>query len=314
MNPTAPALAALAPANSNPAGAAPAPSGVAPGGTAAVTEVSAETMDLGFLAMLGQLACPAGAPAPRPGGSATREPAQEGEDAAVAAALPAWLPSSLPASDSELLPLPHSAGQVSVQIALDDAPAAPGPQLLADLIRSERTMLEEPERAGAGLLAPGAAEGSPGNRVGAAGAEAVLSRPVHQPVGSAAWADEIGSRLTWMVEQGKHTASVRLSPEHLGPLEIRISMQDDQASVWFGAAHADTRAAIEHALPRLRELFAAQGLTLADTGVFHEPPRQHTPAPVRGALQDVTGERGPSQVDRAQIAGRVQLGLIDAYA
>ncbi len=41
--------------------------------------------------------------------------------------------------------------------------------------------------------------------------------PVNVPVGTAQWADEIGSRMTMMVEQGKHTASLRLSPEHLGP-------------------------------------------------------------------------------------------------
>ena len=62
----------------------------------------------------------------------------------------------------------------------------------------------------------------------------------------------------------KRTTSLRLWPEHLGPLEVRITMNDDQASVWFGAAHADTRAAIENALPRLRELFASQGLSLTD--------------------------------------------------
>ena len=106
-------------------------------------------------------------------------------------------------------------------------------------------------------------------------ADQVISRSVHAPVGSAAWADEIGSRLTLMAEHGRHTASIRLSPEHLGPLEVRITMQDDQASVWFGAAHADTRAAIETALPRLRELFASQGLSLTDAGVSHEAPRGH---------------------------------------
>ena len=77
-----------------------------------------------------------------------------------------------------------------------------------------------------------------------------------------------------MVEQGKHTASLRLSPEHLGPLEIQISMNDDQASVYFGAANADTRAALENALPKLREMFASQGLSLTDAGVHREPPRQ----------------------------------------
>ena len=147
---------------------------------------------------------------------------------------------------------------------------APEAQLLTDLIQPESSSslpkFEIPQ------LTTTAAETIAPSRQ----PEGAFARPVHTPVGTPAWADEVGSRLTMMVEQGKHTASLRLSPEHLGPLEIRIAMKDDQASVWFGAAHADTRAAIENALPKLREMFAQQGLSLADAGVSREPPRQQT--------------------------------------
>jgi flagellar hook-length control protein FliK len=137
-----------------------------------------------------------------------------------------------------------------------------------------------------------------------------ISRPVQAPVGSSQWADEIGTRLTMMTEQGKHAASLRMSPEHLGPLEIRIAIRDDQASVWFGAAHADTRAAIEHALPRLRELFESQGMSLADAGVYREAPREQ-PGTARGFNGgELTGN---SEESNGQ-AVRVSVGLVDAYA
>ena len=137
-----------------------------------------------------------------------------------------------------------------------------------------------------------------------------ISRPVQAPVGSSQWADEIGTRLTMMTEQGKHAASLRMSPEHLGPLEIRIAVRDDQASVWFGAAHADTRAAIEHALPRLRELFESQGMSLADAGVYREAPREQpgTPRGFNG------GERSGTSEESSGHAVRVSVGLVDAYA
>ena len=136
------------------------------------------------------------------------------------------------------------------------------------------------------------------------------SRPVHQPVGSAAWADEIGSRVVMMTESGNHTASLKLSPEHLGPLEINITVRDDKASVWFGAAHADTRAAIETALPRLREMFEAQGLSLADAGVFREPPREQ--AAVKNNA--MSAEQGDATDEVASVSSRARLGLVDAYA
>jgi hypothetical protein len=136
-------------------------------------------------------------------------------------------------------------------------------------------------------------------------------RAIHVPVGNAQWADELGARLTTMTEQGRHAASLRLSPEHLGPLEVRISIRDDQASVWFGAAHADTRAAIEHALPRLREMFEAQGMSLADAGVFHEAPREQAErAQGRVSLHGDAGS--PEALAAASV--RLSIGLVDAYA
>ncbi|MGH8235696.1 MAG: flagellar hook-length control protein FliK [Steroidobacteraceae bacterium] len=137
-----------------------------------------------------------------------------------------------------------------------------------------------------------------------------MSRPVHAPVGSAAWADEVGTRVVMMTESGNHTASLKLSPEHLGPLEINITVRDDKASVWFGAAHADTRAAIETALPRLREMFEAQGLSLADAGVFREPPREQ-PAVKNNMM---SGEQGDMTDEVTTVSTRPRLGLVDAYA
>jgi hypothetical protein len=137
-----------------------------------------------------------------------------------------------------------------------------------------------------------------------------VSRPIHAPVGTPAWADEIGARVVMMSESGNHTASLKLSPEHLGPLEINITVRDDKASVWFGAAHADTRAAIETALPRLREMFASQGLSLADAGVFREPPREQQ------VVKSTTTSAGQGETTEevTSVSARARLGLVDAYA
>lgn len=138
-----------------------------------------------------------------------------------------------------------------------------------------------------------------------------VPRALHNPIGSSAWADELGTRMALMVDRGQHSASLRLSPEHLGPLEVRISVRDDQASVWFGANHADTRAALEQALPRLRELFASQGLSLADAGVFREPPRDQSRL---ASPLSSSAEAGSSEPEVIGRVGPIRLGLVDAYA
>jgi flagellar hook-length control protein FliK len=126
-------------------------------------------------------------------------------------------------------------------------------------------------------------------------------------VGTANWTEQLAGKLTLMVGRGIQTASIQLSPENLGPLEVRISVQNDQASVWFGASHAETRTALEQALPRLRELLAGQGLNLSDAGVFRETPRQPQKAYVPPASGASEGER------EFNVAIGVR-GMVDAYA
>jgi flagellar hook-length control protein FliK len=138
---------------------------------------------------------------------------------------------------------------------------------------------------------------------------------LESPVGSAAWNDELGTQLTWMTQKGLETGSLRVSPEHLGPVEVQISVQNGDASVWFGATHPDTRAALEQALPQLREMFASQGMTLTDSGVSREPPRNQTRSQAPQSISAVSAVSavGSSDVSTAA-AVRMSLGLVDTYA
>jgi flagellar hook-length control protein FliK len=139
---------------------------------------------------------------------------------------------------------------------------------------------------------------------------------LHAAVGTPRWADELGSRLVLMNLTGQHEGSLNLIPEHLGPLEVRISVNHDTANVWFGAQHADTRAALTEALPRLRELLAGAGLTLGQSGVSQQAPRQGARAggsPRVDAVQAVGAVDAPDSAARPAARG-VALGLVDTYA
>jgi flagellar hook-length control protein FliK len=136
---------------------------------------------------------------------------------------------------------------------------------------------------------------------------------VRAPLGSAAWADELGARVTWMAERGEQVASLRLSPENLGPIEVRIAVREGETSVWFGAAHADTRAALEQSLSRLRDMLGASGLSLADAGVSSQTPRDPQRGFTSAALARAARESGadPSGGIVMQVSRR---GLVDLYA
>jgi flagellar hook-length control protein FliK len=141
------------------------------------------------------------------------------------------------------------------------------------------------------------------------------SMTMSSPVGSSAWTDELGAKMTWMAHQGIESASLQLSPEHLGPLQVTISVHDGQASVWFGAAQPDTRDALQQSLPQLRQLFASQGLHLADAGVSQQSPRgQERQKSGRAAapVASVTAVTLDTSAGRAGKTGG--LGLVDTYA
>ena len=137
------------------------------------------------------------------------------------------------------------------------------------------------------------------------------SSEVRTPVGAAGWSDEIGTHLAIMAANGRESASLRLSPEHLGPLEVQISIKDGQASVVFGASNPDTRSALEQSLPRLREMFASQGLVLGDANVSRDAPRDPSRQP-----SSASSTRGSSDASSERDVNPItlrRLGLVDTY-
>lgn len=276
--------------------------------------------------MLGQLL---GASAPTPASAAqvavgpVTTDSDAGTDSLDSAALEAMLPFSLATPNMAPMMIPATgAGAdngVDVGALMRSGGSGPDRAMLESLLSGLTARISETQEGEQGDAAMFAnLNGSTALPLDeAAKARAALSsdpgRGLHTPVGSSEWADELSTRLTLMAERGHHTASLRLSPEHLGPLEIRISVTDDQASVWFGAAHADTRAAIEQALPRLRELLASQGLFLADAGVSHQAPQgQSRPHATPGLPGDPSSG---SDADAKVISiAHLRLGLVDAYA
>lgn len=157
----------------------------------------------------------------------------------------------------------------------------------------------------------GAAPLVPGYNPARAGAVTNPGAALSTAVGSDAWPQELGSKLTWMTQQGIQSASLQLSPEHLGPLQVSIAVHHGQASVWFGAEHAETRQALERAMPQLRQMLSNQGLTLTDSGVSRDSPRER--APQQGTANRIGAEAGASAEAAADIA-RARVGLVDAYA
>ncbi|HEX2584580.1 MAG TPA: flagellar hook-length control protein FliK [Steroidobacteraceae bacterium] len=137
---------------------------------------------------------------------------------------------------------------------------------------------------------------------------------IHSRVGSHEWTRDVGDRLSMMVSNKVHSASLQLNPDNLGPVQVKIDVNDSQASVWFTADHPDTRTALEQSLPRLREMFASQGMSLMDAGVFSQQSQQQQSQfksdpsyASQSGITDMSNEVTTTQ----QV---LKIGLLDTYA
>lgn len=138
---------------------------------------------------------------------------------------------------------------------------------------------------------------------------------LHSQVGTQPWATELGNRLTMMATKDTQSATLYMTPADLGPVQVRIDLNQDQASVWFTAEHAETRSALEQSLPRLREMFTAQGMSLTDAGVFGDRSRQQQADSGFTSTGFHSSQYDDSEAlaDTATVRS-ISLGLLDTYA
>ena len=142
----------------------------------------------------------------------------------------------------------------------------------------------------------------------AGGQSALPTTQIPLPMQHPQWGDALSEKVMWATSQKLQGAEIKLNPPHLGPIEVRVSLNNDsgqsQAQVHFTAQHALTRDALESAMPRLREMFNANGMDLVDVNVsdrsFSEQDRDTAQAQQQQFMSGVSGggemEEGAGEV------------------
>lgn len=151
--------------------------------------------------------------------------------------------------------------------------------------------------------------------------EQLPALPVAPRVGSAEWGGAVGEKVLWMANQNHQVAELHLNPPNLGPLEVRLTISNDQASALFVSNHSAVREAIETALPRLREMLADNGIMLGNASVGSESFNQQQQA-FDQAASGREGGRGARMADggmarvvgNAAPAGLMRNGMVDVFA
>lgn len=134
------------------------------------------------------------------------------------------------------------------------------------------------------------------------------------------WDQALGERVRWLVTQRFQAAEIHLDPPELGPVEVRLALDRDKASVQFISPHAAVREAIEAATPRLREMLGQGGIELIDVNVGqHSADRQSPLHPDFGAPRHALkafapGDRDGDEAILASMTSPISpRGLVDCY-
>ncbi|MDX9741499.1 MAG: flagellar hook-length control protein FliK [Gammaproteobacteria bacterium] len=246
-----------------------------------------------------------------------------GEDAA---ADDAWLREAMPRIDTALQAV-RGGGETMALRAGQEASASPSAGLEAlaarllaagdDAGKRQAALQEFRQQLAVGNeVAPAAPTAPNPSAMPAAGAErAPPSLPLSLPLQHERWGEEVGERVRWMIGQQMQTAELKITPAHLGTIEVRISMRKDQMQISFASPHAAVREVLEDAAPRLREMMSAAGYAGVDVDVSHHQPSRHN----EGGSRQWAGAAawGDDESEVQQSTGTITpraSGALDCYA
>lgn len=195
-----------------------------------------------------------------------------------------------------------SAPPIDFAPVLEQPADGTSPDPIAEFETGERTL-------------PPAATTSPAT--GARPVAAVGQPPLAFPADpDAGFDDAFGARIGWLAEQRIGHAEIRLNPETLGTIDVRLQIDGTRVVAEFQSAHADVRHALENSVGRLRELLGQHGLQLAHSDVG-QGGGDGAGDSARGRAGTVAGNADGIHAEGRSERAPVQLrtrGLLDEYA
>lgn len=145
-------------------------------------------------------------------------------------------------------------------------------------------------------------------------AEALKPLPVTVPVNQPHWGQATGERVLWMISSKLQTAEIQLDPPELGPLQVKVHVNNDQVSLTFVSQHAQVREALDVQALRLREMLEGQGLNLVNVDVSDQSFQQQQEQQSAAADGTAAVNEGEESPEAPALVSDVSLQLIDDFA
>lgn len=217
-------------------------------------------------------------------------------------------------------------GQVQMQDRFSSLPLGQEFKLLREQLSTENLNIAADKGASveASASTDSAADGLPRLNALTQSAQALglaragtVTASVQTPVNSADWGQAMSQRIVWLASRGISAAELQLNPRDLGPVDVRININGDQAHVQFTSQHAAVREALESSVVRLREMMESSGLNLADVNVSDQSHSEQAQSDSRGSSGTASANENDELNEglETQTVQRIESdGLVDFYA
>jgi flagellar hook-length control protein FliK len=166
---------------------------------------------------------------------------------------------------------------------------------------------------------------APGLQRGAEAREAMAplksySTSIELPVQHAEWGEKIAGKLAWLTSQRMSAAEIHITPPDMGPLDVRVQVQNDQAHVTIHATNSAVRDQLELNGHRLRDMLQENGLNLDSFDVSSQAQGEGRDGTMSEDSQSGTGanpDLAGGDDQEAMTTGTLDLSLrgeVDTYA
>lgn len=144
---------------------------------------------------------------------------------------------------------------------------------------------------------------------------------VSQPLSSDTWPAQFSEKIVWLAKNDQQSAQININPPQLGPIQITLQLNGDQANAIFASPHPEVRQAIESAMPQLREMLSSAGISLGDANVGANLAQQRQDTLFQSANKAPSGDENailPANENTASAVTSRSLrsgrGMVDLFA
>lgn len=135
--------------------------------------------------------------------------------------------------------------------------------------------------------------------------------------GKTGWDTAISQKVMWMVGGAQQSATLTLNPPDLGPLQVVINVNNNQADATFISDNAEVRQALQDGMANLRDKMNESGVQLGQTNVNSGSQQFQQTSQQKSSLTSLKNNDSAPNIEHTSSAStliKVSNGLVDTFA